>query len=86
MAVCSDRTIVPEQQAAAAHRGSNARLLAGPGTGKTRTIVDLVLSLVANGDAEAGQIPVPHLHPCRGSWPAEQGREALGEDAALPQV
>ncbi len=58
MTVCGDRIIgcVPEQDAAAAHRATNARLLAGPGTGKTRTIVELILSLIQSGDAQANEI------------------------------
>jgi len=59
MPACGDRDIggpLSDQVHAAAHRGRNARLLAGPGTGKTRTIVDLVASLVANGDAVPAEI------------------------------
>lgn len=39
----------PSQDAAAAHRGSPFLLQAGPGTGKTRTLVKRVLSLLAEG-------------------------------------
>ena len=56
---CGQRDIggsLSEQIAAAAHRGRNARLLAGPGTGKTRTIVDLVTSLIASGDALPSEV------------------------------
>jgi superfamily I DNA/RNA helicase len=46
---CEDRPItglLAEQATAAAHRSGHARLLAGPGTGKTRTLVELIASLI----------------------------------------
>ncbi len=39
----------PSQDRAAAHRGNPFQLQAGPGTGKTRTLVKRVLSLLAEG-------------------------------------
>lgn len=39
----------PSQERAAAHRGSAFQLQAGPGTGKTRTLVRRVLSLLSEG-------------------------------------
>ena len=39
----------PSQDRAAAHRGSAFQLQAGPGTGKTRTLVKRVLSLLRDG-------------------------------------
>lgn len=39
----------PSQTRAAAHRGSPFQLQAGPGTGKTRTLVDRVTSLIGEG-------------------------------------
>lgn len=39
----------PSQDRAAAHRGSAYQLQAGPGTGKTRTLVKRVISLIAEG-------------------------------------
>ena len=39
----------PSQDRAAAHRGTPFQLQAGPGTGKTRTLVKRVLSLLAEG-------------------------------------
>ena len=39
----------PSQERAAAHRGKPFQLQAGPGTGKTRTLVKRVLSLLAEG-------------------------------------
>jgi hypothetical protein len=39
----------PSQDRAAAHRGSAFQLQAGPGTGKTRTLVKRILSLISDG-------------------------------------
>jgi DNA helicase-2/ATP-dependent DNA helicase PcrA len=44
----------PAQERAAAHRGSPFQLQAGPGTGKTRTLVKRVLSLLAEGVHPSG--------------------------------
>jgi DNA helicase II / ATP-dependent DNA helicase PcrA len=56
---CEERPIVgllADQQAASRHRGRHARLLAGPGTGKTKTLVELVASLINDGDARHDEI------------------------------
>ncbi len=41
-----DDDLPPDQRAAAAHFGSHARLLAGPGTGKTWTLTKRILFLI----------------------------------------
>lgn len=41
-----DKELLPEQKEAAGHIGSHARLLAGPGTGKTRTLTQRVCFLI----------------------------------------
>ena len=41
-----DQGLLPDQRTAAAHIGSHARLLAGPGTGKTWTLTRRILFLV----------------------------------------
>ena len=88
MTVCGDRTIgrVPEQDAAAAHRGSNARLLAGPGTGKTRTIVELILSLIRSGDAQANEILCLTFTRAAAAGLRGKASKALGEGAPVPEV
>lgn len=51
-----DSDLTPGQRQAASHRGSHARLLAGPGTGKTTTLTRRVLWLVTKESVPAGQI------------------------------
>ena len=45
-----DDDLLPEQRVAAAHIGNHARLLAGPGTGKTLTLTRHICFLVAEQD------------------------------------
>ncbi|MGK2899273.1 MAG: UvrD-helicase domain-containing protein [Burkholderiaceae bacterium] len=47
--VVPERPLNKEQAAAAAHRGAAYLLEAGPGTGKTQTLVARVLSLLEDG-------------------------------------
>lgn len=51
-----DDGLLPEQKTAAAHMGSHARLLAGPGTGKTFTIVRHICFLVSEKNVPAENI------------------------------
>ena len=51
-----DDDLLPEQRTAAAHLGSHARLLAGPGTGKTLTLTRHVCFLVAERNVPPGNI------------------------------
>lgn len=51
-----DDNLLPEQRTAAAHEGSHARLLAGPGTGKTLSIVRHIYYLVEERHVEPGEI------------------------------
>jgi DNA helicase-2/ATP-dependent DNA helicase PcrA len=44
--------LLPDQVRAARHAGSHARLLAGPGTGKTRTLTRRVLALILDHGVE----------------------------------
>ena len=45
--------LLPEKEAAVTHTGTNARLLAGPGTGKTRTLTSRIAYV-------ASELDVPH--------------------------
>lgn len=72
----------PSQDRAAAHRGSAFELQAGPGTGKTRTLVKRVLSLLRDGfdpasilvltfsDRAPGNCPSDLWRSCRNRRPA----------------
>lgn len=51
-----DDGLLPEQRHAAAHVGSHARLLAGPGTGKTRSLTRRVCFLIEERNVEPEQI------------------------------
>lgn len=50
------RPLDASQQSAADHRGVAFLLEAGPGTGKTRTLVDRIADLLSNGEAQADEI------------------------------
>lgn len=50
--------LLPEQKAAASYTGSHARLLAGPGTGKTRTLIQRICYLVEERNIPPEQILV----------------------------
>ena len=58
--VCDDRKItgglLPEQAVASAWRTNDARLLAGPGTGKTKTIVEHVVNLIRDAGVAPTEI------------------------------
>ena len=45
----NERSMLPEQELAARHVGTHARLLAGPGTGKTLTLTRRVMTLIEQG-------------------------------------
>jgi DNA helicase-2/ATP-dependent DNA helicase PcrA len=84
MVVCGPREIggsLPEQVAAAQYRAGNARLLAGPGTGKTRTIVELVTSLIASGDASIDEILCLTFTRAAAAGLKSRVRRALGTGA-----
>lgn len=75
----------PEQEVAAKHIGSHARLLAGPGTGKTRTITSRVAYLVEEQGVPASEILV--LTFTRAAASELRNRvTTLLEERAIPQV
>jgi len=51
-----DDNLLPDQRTAAAHAGNHARLLAGPGTGKTLTLTRHICFLVAEREISPGSI------------------------------
>src|SRR5262249_37573299 len=73
----------PSQDRAAAHRGSPFQLQAGPGTGKTRTLVKTVLTLLADGVHPTGILILTFSNRAAG----ELGeRIAAAAPAAAPQI
>lgn len=77
---CEGRPIhglLPEQATAAAHRG-NARLLAGPGTGKTRVLVALVAGLINDGIARPDEILCLTFTRAAAAGLRRKVRESLG--------
>ena len=71
-----------EQQLAASHFGSSARVLAGPGTGKTRTLTNRVAYLLQERNVPAKEIVV--LTFTRAA--ANELRSRLIEELGLPEL
>jgi len=51
-----DDDLLPEQRIAASHEGTHARLLAGPGTGKTLSLTSRICYLIENRNVEPEEI------------------------------
>lgn len=86
--VCGEPNLggsLPEQAAAGAHRGSDARLLAGPGTGKTRTLIEYVVGLIREGTAPPQILCVTFTRAAAAGF-RKKITEALGPGADLPEV
>lgn len=86
--ICGDPNLggsLPEQEAAGAHRGSDARLLAGPGTGKTRTLIEYVVGLIREGTPTPQILCVTFTRAAAAGF-REKITEALGPGADLPDV
>jgi DNA helicase-2/ATP-dependent DNA helicase PcrA len=79
-------TLSPEQRAAAAHYGVNVRLLAGPGTGKTRVLAAHAAYLIEEHGAQPDDILL--LTFTRKAAANMRGGllEVIGEGAELPDV
>jgi DNA helicase-2/ATP-dependent DNA helicase PcrA len=71
----------PAQEAAAAHRGTPYQLKAGPGTGKTRTLVRRVQSLLAEGVHAPSILALTFSNRTAGEL-SERLAKALGEEEA----
>lgn len=71
----------PAQEAAAAHRGTPYQLKAGPGTGKTRTLVRRVQSLLAEGVHSPSILALTFSNRTAGEL-SERLAKALGEEEA----
>ena len=58
--------LLPNQTTAAAHVGTHARLLAGPGTGKTLTLTRRICFLVTERNISAEKHSGSHIYPSSG--------------------
>lgn len=77
--------MLPEQARAAAHRGADARLLAGPGTGKTWTLVEHVVGLI-HGGCPASKILCLTFTRAAAAGFRKKVTKALGAAADVPEV
>jgi superfamily I DNA/RNA helicase/RecB family exonuclease len=73
-----------DQSAAVAHRGGPLLLLAGPGTGKTTTIVEAVVDRVSRGEITAGQALVLTFSRRAAAELRERITGRLGKTSRLP--
>ena len=87
--VCGDRTItgglLPDQATAAIPRANDARLLAGPGTGKTKTLVEHVVNLIRDGVPVSEILCVTFTRAAAAGMRRKIG-EALGKGVPTPEV
>lgn len=87
--VCEDRRVtgglLPEQAAAAAPRDNHARLLAGPGTGKTKTIVEHTVNLIRAGVSPSEILCVTFTRAAAAGMRRRMAA-VLGEGATTPEV
>lgn len=75
----------PSQAVAAQHTGSHARLLAGPGTGKTHVLTQRVVHLIRHEDVSPCQVLVLTFTRAAAAELRGRVREELG-DSDLPDV
>ena len=81
-----DDGLTGEQTVATSHFGTHARLLAGPGTGKTLCLTRRILYLIEEGEVDAASIMA--LTFTRAATAELRNRiiSELGEDAQIPLV
>jgi len=81
-----DDGLSEEQRAAAGHRGCHAVLIAGPGTGKTRTLTRRVIKLCQEDGVPPDQILVLTFTRVAAALLRASVAEALGPEAELPRL
>jgi DNA helicase-2/ATP-dependent DNA helicase PcrA len=81
-----DSDLTDEQREAAAHQGAHARLLAGPGTGKTRALTRHAMFLVESEGVPPEQILVITFTRAATEELRNRLRAEFGEGAKLPLV
>ncbi len=75
-----DDNLLPDQRTAAAHAGNHARLLAGPGTGKTLTLTRHVFFLIAEKNVSPGSILAVTFTRAAARELRQRVENELGED------
>lgn len=75
-----------EQEEVINHRGSHARLLAGPGTGKTFTLTQRAVTLVEDGEAEPDEILGITFTRAAAYELRQRLKQELGEGREIPRV
>src|SRR5262245_53877829 len=79
--------LLEEQRIAASHEGSNARLLAGPGTGKTWTLKARVEYLVLDSKVDPERVTaLTFTRAAAGELRARVDKALEGKLAARPQI
>ncbi|MCK9632764.1 MAG: ATP-dependent helicase [Methanoregula sp.] len=81
-----DEGLLDEQKIAASHCGSHACLLAGPGTGKTRTLQRHVVFLINEKNVPPNQILALTFTRAAAFELRKRIAEIIGEEHALPRV
>ena len=75
-----DDNLLPDQKTAAAHAGTHARLLAGPGTGKTLTLTRRICFLVTESNISAKSIRALTFTRAAAGELRQRVAKELGED------
>lgn len=81
-----DQDLTPSQRGAAGHDGTHARLLAGPGTGKTSTLIARIARLITERGADPSQIIVLTFTRAAAAELRRRVAERLGEGAHAPRI
>ncbi|HLJ59000.1 MAG TPA: ATP-dependent helicase [bacterium] len=82
----SDDTFTDEQRAGAEYRGGHARLLAGPGTGKTQVMTHRAQILVRDAGINPEEILILTFTRAAAAELRSRLRNNLGADVPLPRV
>jgi DNA helicase-2/ATP-dependent DNA helicase PcrA len=78
--------LIPEQIQAASFSGSHARLLAGPGTGKTLSLTRRILYLIEKLEISPNQITALTFTRAATAELKERVKKALGDDDDIPNI
>lgn len=81
-----DDGLTDEQKLAASHFGSHARLLAGPGTGKTRSLIRRVVFLIQEKSIDPSDILVLTFTRAATAELKERLLQDLGNNTHLPHI